>query len=67
MLGMPNVKRQADDQAFHSCSDGMKKARYVLRDGLSAQHVNEVAKASSDANENLAAKKLQEFHDAIAI
>ena len=67
MLGTPNVKRQADDRAFLSCSDSVKKARHVLRDGLTAKHVNELIKASADANGNPDADKLQEFHDAVAI
>ena len=30
MLGTPNVKHHADEQAFDSCSNGVKKARRVL-------------------------------------
>ena len=66
-LGTPNAKQHTDERAFHSCSEGIKKARRVLRDDLLAQCMNRIVQDSNSTSGNPAADKLKDFHDAIAV
>ena len=66
MLGSPNIKRQADERSYENVAFGVKKARKILADGITASKANTDIKSSLDENGHPDEEKVKAFFEAVA-
>ena len=66
MLGSPNIKRQSDERTYENVAHGVKKARKILADGITAQSANTEIKLSLDDSGNPDEAKVKAFFEAVA-